>query len=189
MKRTSLSVIVCALGLWAGAAPEQDANDPVTFRLEDPNPFANYEPAMRSSAEFPLAVNWQAAHRAEVAEATKPATLAGFLASDAAAGELLAKVKEAYTTDPLVMTQIGAISQMVMCPKCPKAPHNRAKWTAALLAAAKGAPDAYRRMFFLDQLRWCGHADEADAVRAIGKAAGDQAVAEFAEMVATEIAR
>ena len=183
-------------GLMAGCAtapeataPKKDLTEPEMVQLKDPNPFANYGPAMQSSAEFPLTVNWQDDHKAEVAEATKPETLAKFLESDLSAGKLLAEVKEAYKTDPIVMMQIASISQLVMCPKCPKAPKNRAKWTAALLAAAKDAPDAYRKMFFLDQLRWCGHADEADAVRAIGKASKDKAVKDFAEQVAKEIAK
>lgn len=183
-------------GLMAGCAtapeataPKKDLTEPEMVQLKDPNPFANYGPAMQSSAEFPLTVNWQDDHKAEVAEATKPETLAKFLESDLSAGKLLAEVKEAYKTDPIVMMQIASISQLVMCPKCPKAPKNRAKWTAALLAAAKDAPDAYRKMFFLDQLRWCGHADEASAVRKIGKASKDKAVVDFAEQVAKEIAK
>lgn len=183
-------------GLMAGCAtapeataPKKDLTEPEMVQLKDPNPFANYGPAMQSSAEFPLTVNWQDDHKAEVAEATKPETLAKFLESDLSAGKLLAEVKEAYKTDPIVMMQIASISQLVMCPKCPKAPKNRAKWTAALLAAAKDAPDAYRKMFFLDQLRWCGHADEASAVRKIGKASKDKAVKDFAEQVAKEIAK
>lgn len=183
-------------GLMAGCAtapeataPKKDLTEPEMVQLKDPNPFANYGPAMQSSAEFPLTVNWQDDHKAEVAEATKPETLAKFLESDLSAGKLLAEVKEAYKTDPIVMMQIASISQQVMCPTCPKAPKNRAKWTAALLAAAKDAPDAYRKMFFLDQLRWCGHADEASAVRKIGKASKDKAVVDFAEQVAKEIAK
>ena len=183
-------------GLMAGCAtapeataPKKDLTEPEMVQLKDPNPFANYGPAMQSSAEFPLTVNWQDDHKAEVAEATKPETLAKFLESDLSAGKLLAEVKEAYKTDPIVMMQIASISQQVMCPTCPKAPKNRAKWTAALLAAAKDAPDSYRKMFFLDQLRWCGHADEASAVRKIGKASKDKAVKDFAEQVAKEIAK
>ena len=34
--------------------------------------------------------------------------------------------------DPLVLTQISAVTQFVMCPKCPKAPARRKLWTAAL---------------------------------------------------------
>lgn len=196
MKLNSLFAVVLSVSLSAGAALGQDNAaakpdpiDPVKVQLKDPNPFANYGPAMQSSAAFPLTVNWQDAHRAEVAEATKHATLAKFLESDLTAGKLLAEVKEAYKTDPIVMMQIGAISQMVMCTKCPKAPHNRAKWTQALLTAAKDTPDTYRKLFFLDQLRWCGHKDDAAAVREIGKSAKDKAVSDFAEMVATEIAK
>lgn len=191
----NLGAVVLAAGLVAGCVSTKTAElefvDPVVAGMaaKDPNPFAEYGPAMQSSKEYPLTVNWQDAHKAEVAEATKPATLAKFLESDYTASKLLSEVKEAYKSDPLVMIQIASLSQMVMCPRCPKAPKNRAKWTAALLAAAKDAPDAYRKMFFLDQLRWCGHANEADAVRKIGKASKTKAVQEFAEQVAREISR
>ena len=196
MELKNLFAGVLVAGLMAGCAtapdataPKKELTEPEMVQLTDPNPFANYAPAMVSSAEFPLTVNWQDAHKAEVAEATKPETLAKFLESDLTAGKLLAEVKEAYKTEPIVMMQIASISQLVMCPKCPKAPKNRAKWTTALLAAAKDAPDTYRQMFFLDQLRWCGYADEADAVRAIGKASKDKAVQDFAEQVAKEIVK
>lgn len=198
MELKNLFAVAVVAGLMAGcatapeAAPKQEKKEltePEMVQLTDPNPFANYGPAMQSSKEFPLTVNWQDAHKAEVAEATKPETLAKFLESDLSAGKLLAEVKEAYKTEPIVMMQIASISQMVMCPKCPKAPKLRAKWTTALLVAAKDAPDSYRALFYLDQLRWCGHADEADAVRKIGKASKDKAVKDFAEQVALEISK
>ena len=151
--------------------------------------FADYGPAMASHKGYEMAYEWQCKDPKAVEAATKREVLAGFVASDAASDALLAKIGTAYDGDPIALTQIAAVTQLVMCPKCPKAPKNRAKWTAALLAAAKDAPDTYRQMFFLDQLRWCGHADEADAVRAIGKASKDKAVKDFAEQVAQELAK
>ena len=196
MELKNLFAGVLVAGLMAGCAtapdataPKKELTEPEMVQLTDPNPFANYAPAMVSSAEFPLTVNWQDAHKAEVAEATKPETLAKFLESDLTAGKLLAEVKEAYKTEPIVMMQIASISQLVMCPKCPKAPKNRAKWTAALLAAAKDAPDTYRQMFFLDQLRWCGKPAQADRVLQVGRKSGSRAVNDFAMMVAVELAQ
>lgn len=194
MKIRNCLVAAAVAGLMAGCAvvppeaPKKDLTEPEMARLTDPNPFANYAPAMVSSAEFPLTVNWQDAHKDLVAEATRPEALAAFLKSDAAAAELLAGVKEAYRTEPIVMIRIAAVSQLVMCPRSSVAPSGRATWTAALLAAAREAPDAYRAMLFLDQLRWCGRAEDAAAVREIGKASGHRAVEEFAEQVAKEIA-
>ena len=122
----------------------------------DPNAFADYGPAMRHTKEIPLGSYWQQENKAKIAEATKRETLAAFVASPAAADALLAKVGPAYTTDPVVLTQIGAVSQLVMCPKCAKAPACRKLWVAALERALKGAKDDYRKAFYADQLRWCG---------------------------------
>lgn len=194
MKRRMLWGVALAVGLMAGCATDK-VEEPPTFEPtvaagdKDPNPFADYGAGMASTTEFPLTVNWQDAHKAEVAAATEPETLRRFLASDEAARALLAEVKEAYTTDPIVMIQIGAISQLVMCPRCPDASALRARWTGALLERIRFSQDVYHVMFCLDQLRWCGCAGQADAVRLLGEKAGDRAVNEFAALVARELAR
>ena len=170
MKRRMLWGVALAVGLMAGCATDK-VEEPPTFEPtvaagdKDPNPFADYGAGMANTKEFPLAVNWQDAHKAEVAEATKPEALRRFLASDEAARALLAEVKEAYTTDPIVMIQIGAVSQLVMCPRCPDAPKLRACWTDALLKRIGSSQNVYHVMFCLDQLRWCGRPEDAKALR------------------------
>lgn len=104
---------------------------------------------------IPTAVEWQNANDAALKEAVKPETLARFVASDAAADELLAEVKEAYAGDPVKLTQIAAVTQLVMTPGCPRAPACRRLWVAALERALAKAPDEYRKAFYRDQLRWC----------------------------------
>lgn len=136
---------------------------------------------------IPVAVAWQNDHNAELEAAMKPAALAKYVKSAAAADALLAEVKPAYATDPMVATRIGAISQLVMCPKCTKAPACRKLWTAALLRAAEGSVDAYRTMFFLDQLRWCGTRDQVAGIRAVGVKAREKCVQDFALWVAREL--
>ena len=170
MKRRMLWGVALAVGLMAGCATDK-VEEPPTFEPtvaagdKDPNPFADYGAGMANTKEFPLTVNWQDAHKAEVAEATKPEALRRFLASDEAARALLAEVKEAYTTDPIVMIQIGAVSQLVMCPRCPDAPKLRARWTDALLKRIGSSQNVYHVMFCLDQLRWCGRPEDAKALR------------------------
>ena len=134
----------------AAPAPKAEA------KYVDPNPFADYGPGMKHTKEIPLGSYWQQENKAKIAEATKCETLSQFTASPAAADALLAKVGPAYTTDPIILTQIGAVTQAVMCPKCDKAPAARKTWVAALERAKKGAKDDYRKAFFADQLRWCG---------------------------------
>ena len=128
----------------------------------DPNPFADYGPAMRSTEKDPLAVNWSQAHDAEIKAATADAVLAGLVADAASADALLGKLKPAYETDPLTLTQIAAVTQWVMLPDpwyCLfwKGEHaaGRAVWTAALAKKIAEAKDDYVRIFCKQQLDLC----------------------------------
>ena len=104
---------------------------------------------------IPTAVIWQNRNDRALKEATKPETLAKFVETDAAADALLAQLKGAYGTDPMTMTQIGCVTQLVMCPKCPKAPACRKVWVAALERARAKTDDGYVRTFCDQQLRLC----------------------------------
>lgn len=128
----------------------------------DPNPFADYGPAMQSTAEHPLAANWSRQHDAEIAAATTDEALAAQVADEASAAALLAKLKGAYASDPLVLTQIAAVTQWVMLPDpwyCLfwDGPHaaGRAVWTAALQKTIDGTKDEYVRIFCRQQLDLC----------------------------------
>ena len=57
--------------------------------------------------------------------------------------------------DPLVLTQIGCVTQLVMCPKCDKAPARRKLWIAALERARANATDDYVKTFCRQQLDLC----------------------------------
>ncbi len=160
----------------------------------DPNPFADYGAAMKPNKSHPMAVEWHAANRDAIEAETSDGKLASFVESAESASALLAKVKPAYATDPMVAAQVAAVSQYVM-----RADPSwwqfwswfsdtpREVWTAALLDAAAKGGDQYRTMFFLDQLRWCGFAEQACAVRKIGKGSKDCAVRQMADIVATEL--
>lgn len=114
-------------------------------------------PAAQAERKAQTAVEWQNAHDAELAAQTKPEALAAFVASPAAADALLAKVGTAYDGDPLALTQIAAVTQLVMCPKCPKAPAYRKVWVAALERARDAATNGYAKTFCTQQLWWCGY--------------------------------
>ena len=103
----------------------------------------------------PTGVEWQRVNDAELKAATTPAALAKFAESDAAADALLAQIGPAYKGDPLVLTQIAGVTQLVMCPKCDKAPARRKVWVAALERARDGAKDDYVRTFCRQQLDIC----------------------------------
>ena len=160
----------------------------------DPNPFADYGAAMKSNKAYPMAVEWHAANRDAIEAETADDKLAAFASDAASAAALLAQVKPAYATDPMVCAQVAAVSQYVMRadPSWWKfwswfSDTPREVWTAALLDAAAARSDSYRTMFFLDQLRWCGFEEQAARVREIGKSSKDKAVKQMANIVAAEL--
>lgn len=165
----------------------------------DPNEYASYGPGTASKAGDPSVAEWQKANEAAIKAATAPEALKAHLQDAAAAKELLAKVKGAYASDPMALTVAAAVSQHVMKPDdcgffCAIGrflafwqTDERTLWTAALLDTATESKDAYVQMFCLEQLRWCGLAKQAAAVRTFGEVAADKAVKDFAAWVAREL--
>lgn len=181
-------LVFAALAAFAGCVgPAVKSVEPELGHLDDPNPYANYGEAMASDPAHPMAVEWQGAHLDEIAAATDCGELSKIVASEATALALLAKVKDGYATDPLVAIQIAAVSQAVMNPKCPKASAGREVWTGALVKSARSAASSYLKLYFLDQLRWCGRPGDVAAVRELGRLSGDKGVADFAVLVAAEL--
>lgn len=140
-------------------------------------------PEAEKETDAPTAEKWQAQNRAKLAEATKDEVLAAFVKDAASASTLLAEVKPGFQTCPVKAFQIAAVTQYVMLPG--KA--GRALWAGQLLAFAEKAEQPDVKMFYIDQLRWCGLKDQAGKVRALGTASGKKCVQEFAEQVATEL--
>lgn len=171
-----------------GCTTTQESVEPVLPEMTgDPNPFADYGKGMASDKTLPMAVEWHNQNAAALAKETDFQELQQYVMLPKNADDLLAQVKEAYKTDPMVATKIAGVSQIVMCQKWEKAPAAREIWTCALLGAAEKAKDDYRKMFFLDQLRWCGKNAQADKVLAVGQKSGSKAVNDFAAMVAKEL--
>lgn len=153
----SLAPAVAAILLMAGCATAKYGEFDPKSAVAEPNPdaYASYGPAMKHCDGYEMAYEWQQKNPQAVAAATKPEVLAGFVASDAAADALLAKIGTSYDGDPVALTQIAAVTQFVMCPKCPKAPARRAVWAAALRRARAATDDGYVRTFCDQQLRVC----------------------------------
>ena len=119
-------------------------------------------PEAASAKAAPTAVEWQNKNGAAIAAATEPAVLAAFVADAAAADALLDKVGPAYAGDPLVLTQIAAVTQWVMLPDpwyClfwdGEHAAGRAVWTAALAKKIAESKDDYVRTFCRQQLDLC----------------------------------
>ena len=152
------SLVSLAVLLVAGCTTEQKygAFEP-KCELGQPNAtaYASYGRAMAHVDGYQMAYEWQRANPKLVEEATKPEVLKTFVASPAAADALLAKIGTSYDGDPVALTQIAAVTQLVMCPKCPKAPACRKVWVAALERARAASDDGYVKTFCDQQLRLC----------------------------------
>ena len=152
------------------------------------------KPDAAKAGAAPTAVEWQNKNDAALKAATDEAVLAAFVADEATAKALLAQVKGAYATDPVVAFQIGAVTQWVMLDDpwyCIlwDGPHaaGRKVWTKALCGTIRGATDDYVKMFCLDQLRWCGCPCGAKCLAAFAAQEKSKAVKDFAELVAREL--
>ena len=117
--------------------------------------FADYGSAMASHKGYEMAYEWQQKNPEAVEAATRSEVLAEFVKDAASADALLAKIGTSYDGDPIILTQIASVTQLVMCPKCPKAVACRKVWVAALERARAGTDDGYVRTFCDQQLRLC----------------------------------
>ena len=119
-------------------------------------------PEAAKAAVAPTAVEWQNKNNAQLEAATADEVLAAFVVDAAAADALLAKIGPAYAGDPLVLTQIAAVTQWTMLPDpwyCLfwDGPHaaGRAVWTDALTRKIAQEKDGYIRTFCRQQLDLC----------------------------------
>ena len=120
-----------------------------------PESYAGYGAAMAHRDGFQMAYEWQRENQKAVADATRPEALAAFVSSGEAADALLAKIGTSYDGDPLALTQIAAVTQLVMCPGCREAPKRRRVWVSALERRRAATDDGYVRTFCDQQLRLC----------------------------------
>ena len=143
--------------LAAGCATQKYGEFEPKGELGQPNAtaYASYGAAMAHVDGYQMAYEWQRANPKLVADATKPEVLKAFVETPAAADALLAKIGTSYDGDPVALTQIAAVTQLVMCPKCPKAPACRKVWVAALERARAATDDGYVKTFCDQQLRLC----------------------------------
>ena len=182
MKRMLFAAMVAVA---AAVFADGPAKDPAA-------PFDDYGPAMASDKAHPMAVEWQNANNAEIAKLDDAWADAFLEGGKTAVDALLTEVKPGYATDAMKATQIAVLTQRVMA-KFPQPwwkfwaseDHAARKlWTSRLQAFAAESNSVDVKLFFLDQLRWCGYSGQAKAVRALK---GSKEVTDFAEMVATEL--
>ena len=152
----SLVSLVLLFAAGCATEPKYGAFEP-KCELGQPNAtaYASYGAAMAHVDGYQMAYEWQRANPKAVEEATKPEVLRKFVETPAAADALLAKIGTSYDGDPIALTQIASVTQLVMCPKCPKAPACRKVWVAALERARAASDDGYVKTFCDQQLRLC----------------------------------
>ena len=120
-------------------------------------------------AQQPLSAAQWAVQQKDALSTITETSLADTLKQGAPALEkLLAEVKTGGVSDPVALSRIAALTQYVMRPEGTGA---RKAYTDALLTAAQRATEADVTCFFLDQLRWCGLPQQADAIKAFEKSA------------------
>ena len=170
MKKIFVVAVLAAATCFAAGQKKKDAYD--------------IRPEAAKADDAPAAEKWQAQNKAKLAEATKDEVLAAFVKDAASASALLSEVKPGFQTCPVKAFQIAAVTQYVMRP----GKEGRALWTEQLLAFAAKAEKNDVKMFYLDQLRWCGLKAQAAKVRELGAAAKEKCVKDFAELVASELA-
>ena len=173
------------LAMAIAAAAMVRAADPVA-------PFDDYGAATANDPAFPMAVGWQNANNKELAALDDAWADSFFAGGRPAVDALLSEVKAGYATDALVSTKIGFLSQQSMRRveqpwwrfwASTDSPH-RKLWTGRLLAFAEESESVDVKLYFLDQLRWCGYPRQAASIRAIK---GAKPVTDFADFVATEL--
>ena len=138
--KTILQSLAAATLLLAGCATEKkyaEFEPKGALAPSNPAAYESYGPAMAHCDGYQMAYEWQRANPKLVADA------------------LLAKIGTSYAGDPVALTQIAAVTQLVMCPKCPKAPERRKLWVAALRRAKAASDDGYVKTFCNQQLRLC----------------------------------
>ena len=154
--------------LAAGCATQKYGEFTPKGELGQPNAtaYASYDDAMAHVDGYQMAYEWQRANPKLVEEATKPDVLRKFVETPAAADALLAKIGTSYDGDPVALTQIAAVTQLVMCPKSLNEPacvfagsspsrEHRKTWVAALERARAASDDGYVKTFCDQQLRLC----------------------------------
>lgn len=156
----NIHLVVAAFLLAAGCAtaPYGEFKPKGELGPSNPSAYDTYGKAMASVEGYKMAYEWQMENPKLVEDATKVEVLAKFVESPAAADELLSKIGSSYTGDPIALTQIAAVTQLVMspkCSKCPKSANCRAVWVAALERARKATDDGYVKTFCDQQLRFC----------------------------------
>ena len=146
-----------AVLLVAGCATQKYGEFEPKCELGQPNAtaYAAYGDAMAHVDGYQMAYEWQRANPKLVEESTKLDVLRKFVDTPEAADALLAKIGTSYDGDPVALTQIAAVTQLVMCPKCPKAPAFRKVWVDALERARAASDDGYVKTFCDQQLRLC----------------------------------
>lgn len=162
--------------------------------LTAPKDAYDIKPEVAKPTEALSSVEWETKNDVVLKTATADDVIAAFVTDAESAAALLAQVKGAYDTDPLVACQVAAVTQWVMIEDhwywlCFDGPRvaGRKVWVSSLIKTVKESKDDYVRVFCLDQLRWCACPSAATRIaEAVGSDAS-KAVRDFAAVVVREL--
>lgn len=141
-----------ALILAAGMVGAQQSDEIVEYKI----------PAGNNKAAA-----WQyGAGKAALAKITPKSLEAILKDADKKLTPLFNGVKADRTTSPLIATQVASLTEFVMTPAGAK---YRKAFAKALFEKAKSSTDDYLTCFFLNQLRWCGLADQSKCILEFAK--------------------
>ena len=117
---------------------------------------------MHSMAQ--TAAEWAVAEKAKLDTITPAALVEIAKGAPESYNKLFAEVKTGYKSDPVELTRIAALTQLIT--KAAR-PETRNDYANALLDAATKAQDADVACFFIDQLRWCATPNQSAGIKAL----------------------
>ena len=112
------------------------------------------------------AAEWAGKEKAKLDSITKASLVEIAKGAPDSYRKLFAAVKPDYKSDPVELTRIAALTQIITTAAKPE---TRSGYADALLEAATGAEAADVACFFLDQLRWCATPKQTEGIRALTK--------------------
>ncbi len=126
------------------------------------------------------AAEWAAKEKARLDTITKASLVEIAKGAPDSYRALFAAVQPDYKSDPVELTRIAALTQIITTSARPE---TRSAYADALLEAAAGAEAADVACFFLDQLRWCATKAQSAGIRELTQS-GKQGVAALAAIAA-----
>lgn len=132
-----------------------------------------------TSAADPSAGQWAQTEKANLAKINRSSLFTIIKGAPGSYAKLFTEVKTEYKSNPLEITRIAALTQLIASSGNVA---GRSKYADELIKAAKGATAGDVICFFIDQLRWCATPNQTIAIKSFesSKQPGVAAIAAIA---------